>query len=215
MLPVGHFFSIAMRALPQPRPWVIYPILILLLGMLVALSPAESTLGSVVKLVYLHGAMERVAVFGFLLAGVFGLVHFFSQRQVLARWAQASLETGLVFWLAQFIVSLPAQVLAWGAISWDEPRVVGALWIMALSGLTYAVARWIGGARWMSCAAIASAVIVTAVLRGEVNVVHPPNAILASDSLAIKFFYAAIVLSTGLVALQFAFDRTNSRDSRV
>lgn len=189
--------------------------MIFLLGALVVLSPAEATLGNIVKLVYLHGAMERIAVLGFLLAGVFGLAHLLFQRESLAHWTQACIETGLVLWTAQVLVSLPAQILAWGAISWDEPRVAGALWIISLAGLTYGVARWMSGARWMSMAAIAIALIVTAILHGEVNVVHPPNAILASDSSAIKFFYAAIVMTIGLVAFQFTVDRTTRRNSRV
>lgn len=204
-----------MRTLPQPRPWIAYSALIFLLDALVVLSPAEATLGNIVKLVYLHGAMERIAVLGFLLAGVFGLAHLLFQRESLAHWTQGCIETGLVLWAAQVLVSLPAQILAWGAISWDEPRVAGALWIITLAGLTYGVARWMSGARWMAMAAIAIALIVTAILHGEVNVVHPPNAILASDSSAIKFFYAAIVMTIGLVAFQFTVDRTTRRNSRV
>jgi len=75
------------------------------------------------------------------------------------------------------------------------------MWILALTALVYAMARW------MALAAIANAVIVLVVLRGAVNILHPIDPIVASDSLAIKVFYAAIVIITGALALQFARDR--------
>lgn len=127
----------------------------------------------------------------------------------IAHWTQAVTETAIVFWLAQFVISAPAQVLAWGAFDFSEPRVAGALWILALTVLVYVVARWIGEKNWMSVAAIANLAIFLIVLRGAVNILHPGNAIIASDSMAIKGFYAAIVVTMGLLAFQFARDRAN------
>ena len=131
------------------------------------------------------------------------------KREKLARWSQAITETAIVFWIAQFVISAPAQVLAWGAFDFREPRVASALWILVLTALVYIVARWIGEKNWMSLAAIANLAIFLIVLRGAVNILHPGNAIIASDSLAIKAFYAAIVLTMGLLAVQFARDRAN------
>jgi hypothetical protein len=59
----------------------------------------------------------------------------------------------------------------------------------------------------MSLAAIANAAILVIVLRGAINILHPVDPIVGSDSPAIKIFYAAIVIVMGLVAVQFARDR--------
>jgi len=184
-----------------------YITLFVILGGLLALAPAEATLGNVVKFVYLHGALERVAVLAYFAAGAVGIAHLILKRAVFARWSHALALTALILWFGQFLVSLPAQILAWGAIVWNEPRVVGAMSITALTGLMYVVAQWIQDARWVSFSAVANAVVVWIILGGAVNVVHPPNAILASDSIEMKLFYATIVLVIGILALQFAQDR--------
>lgn len=215
----------------QTKNWLIYAGLLLALLALLVLSPAEATLGNVVKIVYAHGAAERIAAYAYVVAGVLGIVALSlrakrgnpqsteeiasspNASRLLAmteQWAQAIAETAIVFWIAQFVISAPAQVLAWGAFDFREPRVASALWILVLTALVYIVARWIGEKNWMSLAAVANLAIFLIVLRGAVNILHPGNAIIASDSLAIKAFYAAIVLTMGLLAVQFASDRARS-----
>ena len=188
----------------------IYAALFIALGALLVFSPAEATLGNVVKIVYAHGAAERVSMYAYLLGSGLGLVTLAIKSASLARWAQAVAETAIVFWLAQIVISAPAQVLAWGAFTLDEPRVSSALWVLALTILVYLVARWIGENGWMALAAVVNAVIVTIVLRGAINILHPVDPIVGSDSIAIKIFYAAIVLVTGTIALQFARDRAEN-----
>jgi hypothetical protein len=194
----------------QKHSLTIYAALFVALIALLYLSPAEATLGNVVKIVYAHGAAERVSMYAYLLAGGLGLVALAIRHAPLARWAQAIAETAIVFWLAQFVISAPAQVLAWGSFTFNEPRVSGALWILALTVLVYLVARWVGENGWMALAAVANAVIFTVVLRGEIDILHPVDPIIGSDSVAIKIFYAAIVLVTGVIAAQFARERAEN-----
>ncbi len=189
--------------------WIIYVALLALLLVLLWLSPAEATLGNVVKWVYAHGAAQRVAMYAYLIAGVLGIAALVTRRDVIRRWSRAMMEAALVFWFIQFVVSLPAQVLAWGGISWTEPRVLSALWVLVFTVLVYGVAVWVGDARWMPIAAIANAAIALILLRGAVNILHPIDPILGSESLAIKMFYAAIVLTTGALAMLFARDRAS------
>ncbi|MBI5302977.1 MAG: hypothetical protein HY868_12640 [Chloroflexi bacterium] len=212
--------------------WILYIAFVVLLGALLWLSPAEATLGNVVKLVYAHGAAQRVAMYAYLIAGALGIVHlslqaFFAKRVtppqpspyqeegaggVFARWSRALMESAILFWFIQFVVSLPAQMLAWGGISWTEPRVMSALWVLVFTALVYGVAHWVGDARslWMPVAAIANATIALILLRGAANILHPIDPILGSESIAIKAFYAAIVLTTGALAILFARERVAS-----
>ncbi len=186
---------------------LIYAALWLMIIGLLILAPAEATLGNVVKIVYAHGAAERVATYAYVSAGGLGVAALLLKRDALVRWTQAFTEAALVFWFAQIVISLPAQLLAWGGITLSEPRVAGALWILGLTTLVYLTARWIGEAGWMALAAIANTIILVIVLRGAINILHPFDPILGSNSLAIKGFYAAIVLTMGLLALQLVRDR--------
>jgi hypothetical protein len=188
--------------------------LVLVLAVLLALSPAEATLGNTVKIVYAHGAAERVSSYAFLIAAVLGLAQLALNRSGLARWTRSVTETAIIFWLAQFLISLPAQVLAWGGLTLDEPRVAGALWILVLTALLYAAASRARDDSWMALAAAANAAIVLVVLKGAINVLHPLDPIVGSDSAAIKLFYAAIVLVTGALAVQFARYRSGSASER-
>jgi len=191
----------------QKNTLTIYVALLLADAALLIFSPAEATLGNVVKIVYAHGAAERVSMYAFLLGGLLGLAALATRNASTLRWTRAVTETAIVFWLAQFVISAPAQVLAWGAFTFDEPRVAGAVWILALTALVFGVALWVHEPSWLALAAVANAAIVIIVLRGEINILHPIDPILGSDSITIKAFYAAIVLVTGALALQFARDR--------
>jgi len=192
---------------------LIYAGLLLALIALLLLAPAEATLGNVVKIVYAHGAAQRIATYAYLVAGALGVAGLVSRRHALARWTRAVVETAIVFWLAALLLSLPAQVLAWGGITLNEPRVASAVWSLGLTALVYGVARGMGTARWISLAAIANTVIVLLMLRGAVNVLHPLAPILASDSAAIQMGYAAIVLVTGALAIQLTRDLARGRDA--
>ncbi len=182
-----------------------------MLGFLLVLSPAEATLGNVVKLVYLHGAAERISTYAYFFAGICGVVQFVPGRGGLVRWTRALSETAIAFWIMQILISLPAQVLAWGGLMWNEPRVLSALWILALTMLVYFVARWLTDSAWYAIAAVANAAIVLVVLRSGINFLHPLNPIVASESVSIKLFYVAIVAVMGAFALSLSSYRASSR----
>lgn len=193
--------------------WTVCAALVLALGVLLVLSPAEATLGSVVKVVYLHAAAERISTYAFLLAAAGGILQLVTGRGGLVRWTQALSETAIALWLCQIIVSLPAQVLAWGGLMWNEPRVVGALWILVLTAIVYVVARWMAEPAWLAFAAVANGIIVFVVLHDGISFLHPLNPIMASQSVSIKLFYFAIVVVIGALALQLARYRATARGS--
>lgn len=188
------------------RRWL-YGGLLLALAVLLWLSPAEATLGNAVKIVYLHGALQRVAVLAYLVAGALGLAQFIWTRAPLVYWTQAAMEIALLLWIGHFVVSLPAQVLAWGGITLNEPRVASALWIMVGTLAVYGIARWMHQPLWLAVAAILNAVVVLVILRGAINVLHPFNPIFGSDSPAIIGFYLAITFVITVLALLMVYDR--------
>ncbi len=200
--------------LSRNRFWGGLAALVVLLAVLLVLSPAEATLGNVVKIVYLHGSLERVSTYAYLAAAGLGLAYLVLRRPSLVAWSQGMAEVAIGLWVAEFIISLPAQLLAWGSITLSEPRVNGALWIMALTIVIYIVGRWIGDKQWMAFAAIANALVLFLVLRGEVNILHPFNPITGSDSPEIKIFYTGIVLTVAAASTLIAWRRAVQVDAR-
>ena len=193
--------------LEQANRWLLYGGLAALLGVLLILSPAEATLGNVVKIVYLHGALQRVATLAYLAAGALGIAQVVFARPSLVRWTQAAMEMAILLWVAHFVVSLPAQVLAWGGITLNEPRVASATWVMLGTFVIYLVARWMNHTWWMAFAAVVKALLVLFVLRGSINVLHPLDPIFGSDSPAIILFYLAITLVILVLAVLLTWER--------
>ena len=72
----------------QQNSLTINAALFLLLIALLVLSPAEATLGNAVKIVYEHGAAERVSEYAYLLAGGLGLVQLALNRAGIERWTR-------------------------------------------------------------------------------------------------------------------------------
>lgn len=198
--------SLSRRLLPA------YAFCIVALAALLLFSPAEATLGSVVKLVYLHGALQRVSVWAYAGAALVGIALLALRRPALTAWSQALTETALIFWVAHFAVSVPAQMMAWGGIAWNEPRVAGAIWIASVTAIVYVVALWIERPRWWALAALANFGVVLVILQGAVNILHPLSPILSSDSAAIKGFYGAIVLVSVLLGIVLTVDLERRAD---
>ncbi|MCX7837989.1 MAG: hypothetical protein N2559_00815 [Anaerolineae bacterium] len=212
------------RTLQQNHP-LIYAALLLVLGALLIAAPAEARLGNVVKIVYAHGAAERVAVAAYWMASILGIVYCagrafqqspprISNLQSLTAWTRATTETALLFWFAHIIISAPAQILAWGTITLSEPRVAGALNVLIATTIVYAAARWMDKTWVWAVAAIVNVVIVGIVLRNALNILHPIDPILGSDSITIKVFYAGIVVVMGVLAVQVARQRAQAISKR-
>ncbi|HJW83997.1 MAG TPA: hypothetical protein VJ754_06805, partial [Anaerolineae bacterium] len=106
---------------------------------LVALaSPPDQTLGDLVKVVYVHGAVIQVALVTFVSAGLAGLAYLATGRAAFYEWSQALERAGLVLWIPYVVTSLVTMVQAWGGIAWFEPRWVFALQILIAAPLTQA-----------------------------------------------------------------------------
>ena len=124
-----------MTSLLRRRFWPLLGLCFLLAALILILMPAEKTLGQIIKIVYLHGALSRAGMIGFWAAGIVGIIYLLRPRPALARWTQALLLGGWSYWAAHFLVSMPATRLTWGPwIAWGEPRVTMTLQVL-LAGL--------------------------------------------------------------------------------
>ncbi len=193
------------------RFWLLMAACALAAALVLVLMPAERTLGQVIKIVYLHGALSRAGMAGMVAAGALGLAYLIIRRAVLIRWTQGLLLSGWCFWVAHFIVSMPATRLTWGPwIAWGEPRVTMTLQLMAAGLVVIVVTRLLDDSRFTALAAFLLGIAVM-VIAGRTGVIrHPLDPIGTSPSAVMRFVYTLllvpVVSSMVLVAGRLAHD---------
>lgn len=168
------------------------------------LGPAERSLGTNVRVVYLHGAWVWAALACFLAAAVSGLVGLILQRQNLQRWSRALGRTGLFFWITYLPISMWAMQTNWNGLFLAEPRWRLAL-IFAIGGLVLQIGvALLEEPPWAAVANVAYFVALMLALVNTENVMHPPSPILDSQAWRIQIFFAGLLLLTLLAAGLFA-----------
>ena len=163
-----------MTSFLRRRFWLMLGLSIALAAVILILMPGEKTLGWVIKIVYLHGALSRAGMVGLWAAGIAGAVYLIRPRPALARWTAALLLSGWGYWAAHFIVSMPATRLTWGPwVAWGEPRVTMTLQVLVAGLVVIVITRLLKDARFTAAAAILLAVAV-AFLVGRTGVLRHP-----------------------------------------
>ena len=168
---------------------------VVLAAVILILMPLEKTLGQVIKIVYLHGALSRAGMIGLIGAGVTGALFLITRRPALAAWTRGLLLSGWLFWVAHFIVSMPATRLTWGPwIAWGEPRVTMTLQLIA-AGLVVLLISWLirddrftAGAAALLALAVAWLAFATGVVR------HPLDPIGSSPSAMLQVIYLLLLV---------------------
>ncbi len=120
-----------MSSLKSPFFWFL--LALLTTAGLTAIGPQEATLGSNVRIVYLHGAWALAAEIVFGLSAVAGVLGILTRRENLHRWSAALGYTGLFFWLIYLPLSLWAMQTNWNGLFLSEPRFRLAV-IFAVTG---------------------------------------------------------------------------------
>lgn len=178
---------------------------ILVILILLFLLPPERTLGDVIKLVLLHGALVRVGLIAFALAGVLGAICLVSAQPQWLRWCQATQVTALLFWLGNGISSSIATKWAWGEwIAWSEPRVWATIHITWLALACLLLTRWVNQRSFTALANIAVAGVSWGLIKGATLVRHPFDPIGSSNVLLYQALYSAMVIMLLVMGWQFA-----------
>jgi hypothetical protein len=180
-------------------------VLILISTLLVTtLGPAEKSLGTNVRVVYLHGAWVWAAMACFLASAGVGLVGLISRRRKLNAWSRALGRTGLIFWITYLPISMWAMQTNWNGLFLAEPRFRLGL-IFAIGGLLLQIGvSLLEDPAWASAANLAYAVVLLLALRNTEQVMHPPSPIINSDALRIQLFFAGMLALALLAAWQLA-----------
>ncbi|NJC99044.1 MAG: hypothetical protein FIB03_22365 [Anaerolineae bacterium] len=174
---------------------------VILIALLALFGPEEQSLGSNVRIVYLHGAWVLAAELAFLGAGLAGLLALITKRDLFHDWSAALGRSGIVFWVTYLPLSLWAMQANWNGLFLAEPRFRLAL-IFAVTGVLLQLGLWLINMNWVtSLANLIYIVVLRLVFATADNVMHPPPApIFNSGNYAIIGFFLALILLTLLAA---------------
>lgn len=182
-------------------PIILLSITIIVIALLALFGPEEESLGSNVRIVYLHGAWVLAAELAFLAAGLAGLLALVTKRDLFHNWSAALGRTGIVFWVSYLPLSLWAMQANWNGLFLVEPRFRLAL-IFAVTGVLLQIGLWLINMNWVtSLANVVYIVILRAIFTTAENVMHPPpSPIFNSGNYAIIGFFIALILLAFLAA---------------
>ncbi len=178
-------------------PLTLFFITDILIALLALFGPEEQSLGSNVRIVYLHGAWVLTAELAFIVAGLAGLIALISKRVVFHTWSAALGRTGILFWVTYIPLSLWAMEANWNGLFLAEPRFRLAV-IFAVTGVLLQIGLWlINTNRITSLANLIYIIVLRVIFATGSDVLHPPPSPIfnSGNYVIIGFFLAMILLS--------------------
>jgi len=178
-------------------PLVYFLITVAAIALLTFLGPEEKSLGSNVRIVYLHGAWVMTAEVAFIAAALAGLLGLVLRREIFHAWSAALGRTGIIFWLTYLPLSLFAMQANWNGLFLAEPRFRLAI-IFAVTGVLLQIGLWLFNISWLtSFANILYIITLRVVFASAQNIMHPPPSPIFSSGLwnVIAFFIGLNILA--------------------
>jgi hypothetical protein len=192
--------SFSHRFFRQPIAILLTLALIILVALL---GPMEKTLGSNLRLIFVHAAWVWTGKLAFGLSAIAGLLALILYKQErLFHLTRSFAYSAIFFWLTYLPMSLIVMQVNWGGFFFDEPRwrvpfllgiiallLQGGLWafnnerLTAVGNLVFGIVLW-----WQ--------------LGGVENILHPDNPIAQSGSMTIMGSYTLILVLTILLGAQ-------------
>ncbi len=123
--------------------WSVLTGLIITESLLVWFAPAERTLGEGIKAVYIHVSFTWAGMAGFTLAGILGFLNLVKAKSNLSTWIQIIIWVAFGSFALGFAVSLVAAKITWGAVLWQEPRIVFSMLFLVLVLMILMIHRWL------------------------------------------------------------------------
>ena len=174
-------------------PLIYFLITVIVIALLTLFGPEEKSLGSNVRIVYLHGAWVMTAEVAFIAAALTGLLGLLLHKDIFHAWSAALGRTGIVFWLTYLPLSLIAMQTNWNGFFLAEPRFRLAI-IFAVTGVLLQLGLWLFNIPWLtSLANILYIITLRVVFSTAQNVMHPPpSPIFNSGSWNIIIFFVVL-----------------------
>lgn len=174
-------------------PLVWFAAFLVLVVVASALGPPERSLGSHVRLAYLHGAWVWTALAGFALAGVLGIVGLTLRRPGPQRWSLALGQAALIFWLTYLPMSLWVMRANWNGLFLQEPRWRLGLDFAVVDILVQAAILALGSLAWASWLNLGLFSALAWALTHTPEVMHPSSPIIGLGSPSIELFFLTLV----------------------
>ncbi|MBN1305137.1 MAG: hypothetical protein JXA13_11945 [Anaerolineales bacterium] len=176
---------------------------IISIAVLTLFGPEDKSLGTNVRIIYLHGSWVVAAELAFFTAAIAGLIGLFLRHKKANHWSAALGRTGVAFWITYLPMSLWAMQANWNGLFLVEPRFRLAL-IFAVIGLLIQIGLWLLGNAWLiSLNNIIFIIMLRVAFSNAANVMHPPpSPIFNSGNWEIIVFFIALNILT-LVAAGF------------
>lgn len=176
-------------------------ITIILIAVFSLLGPADQTLGSNVRIVYLHGAWVLTAEFVLGLAGLAGLIALITRRDLFYHWSTALGRTGIFFWITYLPLSIWAMQANWNGLFLAEPRFRLAV-TFAIVGVLLQIGLRIIDINWLTSVTnfLYIIVLLFEFSRAQYVMHPPPSPIFNSGNWQIIGFFIALNLIAWLAA---------------
>jgi hypothetical protein len=182
------------------RPLGVPLVLVGLLALLVAMAPAERTLGEGIRWVYVHVGLVWAGGLGLGLAGTLGLLALATGGAASAAWCTTVGRVGLVAFGLGVAFSMVAASVNWGAVSLWEPRMAASLRFLAIAVIIQVGGGWSPSPRITGALAVATAALLFLDVGGAPLVMHPRDPIRTASSSAIQgTFAASFAIATALL----------------
>lgn len=196
---VGYVYNLDMSKFNSPLSY--FFIVLVLIAILALFGPEEQSLGSNVRLVYLHGAWVLTAEIAFMAAALAGLFGLLLRRDLFHAWSAALGRTGIIFWVSYLPLSLLAMQTNWNGLFLAEPRFRLAM-IFAVTGVLLQLGLWLFNTPWLtSLANILYIIALRVIFATAENIMHPPpSPIFNSGNYVIIGFFVALNLLAWLAA---------------
>jgi hypothetical protein len=191
-----------MRRLTTPLP--LFLLLILAIAVIVNFGPSERTLGTNVRLVYLHGAWVWTALISYGFAALFGILGLAMTRINFHTWSVSFGRVATFFWITYLPISLWTMQANWNGIFLAEPRWRLAF-DFAVTGIFLQLAiPLLKRPDWASVINILFLVTLLFSLTQTEQIMHPPSPIMSSNSITIQAFFLGLLIMCLLSAWQLA-----------
>jgi hypothetical protein len=155
--------------------------------------PAERSLGTNVRLVYIHGTWVWTALIAFGAAAVAGFMGWLLSSQSLHTWSRALGQAGLFFWITYLPLSLWTMQANWNGLYLTEPRFRFAIDFAVIGILLQLAILILKKPRYTSLINMGYFAALWFSLARTEQVMHPPSPILSSNSLEIRFFFFTLL----------------------
>jgi len=155
--------------------------------------PAERSLGTNVRLVYIHGTWVWTALIAFGAAAVADLMGWLLSNQSLHTWSRVLGQAGLFFWITYLPLSLWTMQANWNGLYLTEPRFRFAIDFAVIGILLQLAILILKKPRYTSLINMGYFAALWFSLARTEQVMHPPSPILSSNSLEIQFFFFTLL----------------------